>query len=331
MRERIFHLLRQSLLAVAASDQIREFVTKTPVTRAVVDRFVAGEGIGDAVRVARSLCDDGLGVTLDYLGESVTDPQHAAATADQYTTLLGKLAAEGLTKDGAVEVSVKPTAVGLSLEAAEPGGTSDIGERIAAGHIERIAAAAADCGTTVTLDAEDHRTAEATLRIAASLREKYPWLGSVVQAALRRSETDVRALAASGARIRLVKGAYAEPVSEAFTVKHDVDKAFARCLRVLMEGPCYPMVATHDPRLIAITRALGLSRPANSFEYQMLYGIRTGLVRSLAAEGARVRVYVPYGSDWYGYLVRRLAERPANLAFFLRSLRPLRGALGSGT
>jgi proline dehydrogenase len=320
-------LLRQALLAAAASDQIRGLVTATPATRAVVDRFVAGEGIGDAVRVARTLRDNGLLVTLDYLGESVTDPLHAAATADQYTALLEKLAADGLTRDGAVEVSVKPTAVGLSLEASGPGGpggVSEAGERIAAAHIERIAAVAAECGTTVTLDAEDHRTADATLRIAASLREKYPWLGSVVQAALRRTETDVRALAAPGVRVRLVKGAYAEPVSEAFTAKHDVDKAFARCLRTLMNGPGYPMIATHDPRLIAITRSLGLSRSPDSFEYQMLYGIRSGLQRSLAAAGAQVRVYVPYGSDWYGYLVRRLAERPANLAFFLRSLRPLR-------
>ncbi|HEV3381892.1 MAG TPA: proline dehydrogenase family protein [Trebonia sp.] len=316
-------MLRQVLLAAAASEQIRGFVTATPATRAVVGRFVAGEGIGDAVRVARSLRDDGLYVTLDYLGESVTDPLHAAATAEHYTALLGKLAAEGLTGGGAVEVSVKPTAVGLSLQAGEAGGRSDAGERIAARHIERIAAAAADCGTTVTLDAEDHRTAEATLRIAASLRGKYPWLGSVVQAALRRTETDVRALAAPGVRVRLVKGAYAEPVSEAFTAKHDVDKAFARCLRTLMDGPGYPMIATHDPRLIAITRSLGLSRPVDSFEYQMLYGIRAGLQRSLASSGARVRVYVPYGADWYGYLVRRLAERPANLAFFLRSLRTL--------
>jgi proline dehydrogenase len=316
-------VLRRTLLAAAASDRIREFVTATPATRAVVDRFVAGEGIGDAVRVARSLREAGLNVTLDYLGESVTDPLHAAATADQYTALLGKLAAEGLTEGGAVEVSVKPTAVGLSLEAPEPGGSSAAGERIAAGHLSRIAAMAAECGTTVTLDAEDHKTADATLRLAASLRETYPWVGSVLQAALRRTETDVRALSAAGSRVRLVKGAYAEPVSEAFTDRHDVDKSFARCLRILMAGPGYPMIATHDPRLIAITRSLGLSRSPDSFEYQMLYGIRAAQQRALAAAGAKVRVYVPYGSDWYGYLVRRLAERPANLAFFLRALRSL--------
>ena len=121
--------------------------------------------------------------------------------------------------------------------------------------------------------------------------------------------------------MRLTKGAYAEPVSEAFTAKHDVDKSFARCLRILMAGPGYPMVATHDPRLIAITRSLGADRAPDTFEYQLLYGVRPDEQRQLAASGAQVRVYVPYGSDWYGYLVRRLAERPANLAFFLRSLR----------
>jgi len=121
-------------------------------------------------------------------------------------------------------------------------------------------------------------------------------------------------------RVRLCKGAYAEPAAEAFTARHDVDKSFARCLRILMAGPGFPMIATHDPRLIAITRSLGLGRPPESFEYQMLYGVRPEEQRRLAGTGARVRVYLPYGDDWYGYLVRRLAERPANLAFFLRSL-----------
>ena len=304
-------MLRRALLAVAASDQIRELSTTTPMARAVVDRFVAGNNIGDAVAVARKLRAAGLLVTLDYLGEEVRDPLQAAATAGQYVQLLGKLAAEGLTAGGAVEVSVKPTAVGLLLD-----------QRLATEHIARIATAAADCGTTVTLDAEDHRTADGALRMAAGLREMFPTVGSVVQAALRRTETDVRALAEPGVRVRLVKGAYAEPVSEAFTTRRDVDKAFARCLRVLMGGPGYPMIATHDPRLIAITRSLGLNRSPDSFEYQMLYGVREDEQRALAATGARVRVYVPYGSDWYGYLVRRLAERPANLAFFFRALRP---------
>jgi proline dehydrogenase len=314
-------VLRRVLLAAAASEQIRGFVTATPATRAIVDRFVAGDSIGDAVRVARSLREAGLLVTLDYLGEDTTDALRASATATQYVQLLGKLAAEGLTEGGAVEVSVKPTAVGALLESEESAGPSVLGERIAAEHIERIALAARDAGTTVTLDAEDHRTTDAGLRIANALRSRLPSVGSVVQAALRRTETDVRDLAAPGVRVRLTKGAYAEPVSEAFPSRHEVDKSFARCLRILMAGPGYPMIATHDPRLIAITRSLGRSRAPDSFEYQMLYGVRADEQRQLAAQGAQVRVYVPYGSDWYGYLVRRLAERPANLAFFLRSLR----------
>jgi proline dehydrogenase len=304
-------VLRRALLGVAASEQIRALVVATPATRAVVDRYVAGDSVSDAVRVARSLRAAGLLVSLDYLGEDTSDAERAAGTADQYVQLLGKLAAEGLTEGGAVEVSVKPTAVGLLLD-----------ERAATEHIQRIAVAARDAGTTVTLDAENHRTTDAGLRIAARLRRALPFTGSVLQASLRRTETDVRELAASGVRVRLCKGAYAEPVSEAFTTRHDVDKSFARCLRILMSGPGYPMIATHDPRLIAITRSLALHRAGgpDSFEYQMLYGVRPDEQRRLAAAGAQVRVYVPYGSDWYGYLVRRLAERPANLAFFLRSL-----------
>jgi proline dehydrogenase len=307
-------VLRRALLGIAASERIRTLVVATPATRAVVDRYVAGDSISDAVRVARSLREDGLLVSLDYLGEDTADSERAAATVGQYVQLIGKLAAEGLTEGGAVEVSVKPTAVGLLL--------GDAGERVALDHIERIAVAARDAGTTVTVDAEDHRTTDAALWIAAALRPRLPSVGSVVQSSLRRTENDVRALAAPGVRVRLCKGAYAEPVSEAFTTRHDVDKSYARCLRILMSGPGYPMIATHDPRLIAITRSLALARPGgpDCFEYQMLYGIRPEEQRRLAAEGARVRVYVPYGSDWYGYLVRRLAERPANLAFFLRSL-----------
>lgn len=302
-------MLRRALLAAAASDTIRGLITDTPATRALVGRYVAGDSISDAVRVARSLRDAGLLVSLDYLGEDTTDSLLAAATVTQYVQLLEKLAAEGLTEGGAVEVSVKPTAVGLLLD-----------EDAATGHLERIVIAARDAGTTVTLDAEDHRTTGAALRIAAALRPRSGSVGSVVQASLRRTETDVRALAAPGVRVRLCKGAYAEPIAEAFTTRHDVDKSFARCLRILMAGPGYPMIATHDPRLIAITRAIGQNRGPDTFEYQMLYGVRPEEQRRLAAAGARVRVYVPYGSDWYGYLVRRLAERPANLRFFLRSL-----------
>jgi proline dehydrogenase len=314
-------VLRKALLAAAASERIRELVTVTPATRSVVDRYVAGESSEDAVTVARTLRSAGLLVTLDYLGEETSDAQRAAATAAQYVHLLGKLAAEGLTEDGAVEVSVKPTALGLLLGSeGDAGGASVLGERLAAEHLERIAIAAREAGTTVTVDAEDHRTTDASLRMATALRERFSSVGTVVQAALRRTETDVRELAAPGVRVRLCKGAYAEPAQEAFAAKHDVDRSFARCLRILMSGPGYPMIATHDPRLIAITRSLGMGRSPAGFEHQMLYGVRPEEQLRLAAAGAQVRVYVPYGTDWYRYLVRRLAERPANLALFLRSL-----------
>ena len=317
-------MLRRALLAVSRSDQFRRLLTGTPAARAVVRRYVAGETVTDAVRAASELRAAGLLVTLDYLGEDTTDALRAAAVANEYVVLLERLHAAGLTADGAVEVSVKPTAVGLLLGANEDGPGNDrmLGEKIAAEHIERIAATAATFGTTVTVDMEDHRTTDTTLRIVGKLRERYPSVGNVLQAELRRTEADARALAVAGSRVRLCKGAYNEPVSEAFPDPHDVDKSFARCLRILMEGPGYPMIATHDPRLIRIATALGLRREPGSFEYQMLYGIRADEQARLAGQGARVRVYVPYGGDWYGYLIRRLAERPASLGLLGRSLLP---------
>lgn len=308
-------MLRQTLLAVSANQRIRGFISDYPATRSVVDRYVAGETSADAVRTAQRLRAEGMLVTLDYLGEDTTDLSQAVATTDEYVSVLGKLAAEGLTEGGAVEVSVKPTAVGLYL--------AQDGEKTATDNIVRIADAAREAGTTVTVDAEDHVAVEATQRIVAKLRSSHPNLGLVVQAMLRRTEADCRGLAAiKGARVRLCKGAYNEPESEAFTARHDIDKSYARCLRTLMEGDGYPMVASHDPRLIQIAGSLALQngRFAEDFEYQMLFGIRPDEQRRLAATGASVRVYVPYGDDWYGYLVRRLAEKPANLRFFLRSL-----------
>jgi proline dehydrogenase len=309
-------VLRRALLAASSSDRIRGLLTGTSAARAMVARYVAGETLADAVRVAHELRDAGLLVTIDYLGEDTTDAERAAVVAGEYISLLEKLGADGLTADGAVEVSVKPTALGLLL------GDPVLGEGIAREHIEQIAAKAASLGTTVTVDAEDHRTTDAAHRIASELRRQYPAVGNVLQASLRRTEADAGRLAAPGTRVRLCKGAYNEPVSEAFTERHDIDKSFARSLRVLMDGPGYPMIATHDPRLIAITAALGLSRPAGSFEFQMLYGIRPDEQARLAASGAGVRVYVPYGADWYGYLVRRLAERPASLGLLARSVLP---------
>jgi proline dehydrogenase len=307
-------VLRRVMLAISASDRIQELVTSAPYARDVVTRFVAGPGQDDALRVTRQLLGRGLLVSLDHLGEHTTDPDQAAAATGEYVSLLGRLAAAGHARGGAAEVSVKPTAVGLGL--------TEHGEKTARENIARICAAARAARTTVTLDAEDEGLVEATLRIHRELRDEFADLGCVIQSYLRRSEADCAALATAGSRVRLCKGAYNAPEEVAFTARHDVDLSYVRCLLPLLAGSGYPMLATHDPRLIEIagTQAIMAGRPAGSFEYQMLYGVRPAEQRRLAASGARVRVYVPYGSDWYGYLTRRLAERPANLAFFLRSL-----------
>jgi proline dehydrogenase len=305
-------VLRRVMLAVSASDRIRDVVTTAPFTRDVVARFVAGATQDDALRVTRVLLGQGLLVTLDHLGEHTTDPEQAAAAADEYISLLGRLADGGYARAGRAEVSVKPTAVGLGLK--------DHGDKTARENITRICNAAAAAGTTVTMDMEDQHLVEPTVRLLHELRADFPELGCVIQSYLRRSEADCGALA--GSRVRLCKGAYDAPEEVAFTDRRQVDLSYVRCLRALLAGPGYPMLATHDPRLIEIIQAQAIlaGRAADSFEYQMLYGIRPAEQRRLANQGSRVRIYVPYGSDWYGYLTRRLIERPANLTFFLRSL-----------
>jgi proline dehydrogenase len=307
-------VLRRALLAASASTRIRELITATPVTRDVVARFVAGETAEQALDVIDRLLGDGLLATIDYLGEDTGDREQAVAVADEYVRLLGKLGASRLAAGGRAEVSVKPTAVGLGL--------AEHGEKTALENIVRIAVAARNAGTTVTLDMEDHTRIDATLRLVHELRADFPDLGCVIQSYLRRSAADCVALATRGSRVRLCKGAYSAPDGIALDGRHEVDMSYARCLRILMDGPGYPMLATHDPRLIQLAgiKADLSGRGKPDFEYQMLYGMRPVEQRRLAATGAQVRVYVPYGSDWYGYLVRRLAERPANLGFFLRGL-----------
>ena len=307
-------MLRRILLAASASHRVRHLITTAPLTRDVVKRFVAGETAADALTVTQRLLADGRCVTLDFLGEDTTDPDQAAAVASEYVTLIGMLSAAGLTGGGRAEVSVKATAVGLGLP--------DDGEKTAAENLARIAAAARDAGTTVTVDMEDHTHVEATLRLVGQLRKDYQELGCVLQSYLRRTPGDCETLATAGSRVRLCKGAYRAPEGVGLAARSEVDRSYARCMRILLDGPGYPMLATHDPRLIAIakSRAATAGRAASSFEFQMLYGIRTDEQRRLTDEGARVRVYVPYGSDWYGYFMRRLAERPANLTFFLRAL-----------
>jgi proline dehydrogenase len=305
-------MLRAPLLAAARSKGIRRLVEAVPATRSVVRRFVAGSETADAVRVARELAADGRRITLDHLGEDTTDAAQAAATVAAYEAVLSALAAEGLA-EGA-DVSVKLSAVGQFLPSN--------GEDVALENARKICAAAEAVGATVTLDMEDHTTTDSTLGILRELRGEYPWVGAVLQAYLRRTEQDCRELSGPGSRVRLCKGAYAEPEAVAFQEKSDVDKSYVRCLRVLMAGQGYPMVASHDPRMIEIAAALAEEngRTDDDHEFQMLYGIRPEEQARIAASGARMRVYVPYGDEWYGYFMRRLAERPANLAFFLRGL-----------
>ncbi len=307
-------MLRRALLAISASNRIHQLIVGAPITRAVVARFVAGYSADDALRVTQALQAEGLLVTLDYLGEDTVDPEQATAVTDEYVRLLGRLGAAELASGGRAEVSVKATAVGLDLP--------EHGEKTATENITRICAAASAVGTTVTLDMEDHTRVDATLRIAAQVRREFPDLGCVIQSYLRRSVADCEGLAFAGSRVRLCKGAYSAPEGAAYAARADIDRSYARCLRVLLNGAGYPMFATHDPRLVDIAagRAQAVGRSPASFEYQMLYGIRPAEQSRLAGGGARMRVYVPYGNDWYGYLVRRLAERPANLVFFLRSV-----------
>ncbi|GAA3468365.1 proline dehydrogenase family protein [Nonomuraea roseola] len=280
-----------------------------PLTRKVVDRFVAGETVSEAGAAVQRLVDGGLTVTIDHLGEETRDAGAAAATAKAYITLLEEL--RSLSLGTRAEVSVKLSAVGQELS-----------DSMALDHAREICEAAALNGSTVTLDMEDHTTVDSTLGILRSLREDFPSTGVAIQSYLFRSEADCKDLSTSGSRVRLVKGAYREPASVAHQSKAEVDRAYVRCLRILMAGKGYPMVATHDDRLIAITELLAdrFSRSIGDYEYQMLYGIRTDKQEALAGAGHTVRVYVPYGDDWYGYFMRRLAERPANVAFFLRAL-----------
>jgi proline dehydrogenase len=305
-------LLRQPLLMLARSGRIKELVTRMPVSSGIVARYVPGEATVHVVDATRDLVSDGRLVTIDYLGEDTLDQHQADATVAAYLELLEALSREGLARSA--EVSVKLSAIGQALP--------EIGAKLSLENARRICRAARNVGTTVTLDMEDHTTTDQTLTTLRELRKDFPETGAVLQAYLHRSEDDCRALAYEGSRVRLCKGAYNEPESVAFQDRHEVDKSYVRCLRILMAGQGYPMVATHDPRLIKIAGAFATryDRSPGTYEYQMLFGIRSDEQKRLAGAGERMRVYVPFGQEWYGYLMRRLAERPSNLTFFLRSL-----------
>jgi proline dehydrogenase len=305
-------LLRQPLLLLARSEQVKTLVTKMPVSAGIVRSYVPGEATSNAVDATARLVGDDLRATLDYLGEDTLDADQAEATVRAYLDVLAALSSRGLTRHA--EVSVKLSAIGQALP--------HQGHKIALENARTICRAARNAGTTVTLDMEDHTTTDATLATLRELRKDFPETGAVVQAYLHRTEADCRTLAYEGSRVRLCKGAYDEPESVAFQARTDVDKSYVRCLKVLMAGQGYPMVATHDPRMVDIAGALATrnGRAQGTYEYQMLFGIRPDEQRRLAEAGEKVRVYLPYGQEWYGYLMRRLAERPSNLTFFLHSL-----------
>lgn len=311
--------LRPAILAAARSSRVKRAVTGAPVTRKLVDRFVAGENRESALAAVREILDSGRSVSIDFLGEDTRDAAGAQATVDEYLALVADLGALPEAADGSsgvrrLEVSMKLSALGQAL--------AGDGRTIATDNARTICAAAEAAGVWVTVDAEDHTTTDSTLAIVRELRNDYPWLGAVVQSYLRRTEDDCRALAGQGSRVRLCKGAYREPESVAFQDRAAVDASYQRCLGILMDGSGYPMVASHDPAVIdAVAPLVGRTgRAADAYEHQMLFGIRDVEQRRLANEDKQVRVYVPYGCQWYAYFMRRLAERPSNLRFFLRSV-----------
>ncbi|MCR8897821.1 proline dehydrogenase family protein [Gordonia sp. GONU] len=307
-------VLRPTIIAAARSERIKQASQRWSATEKVVRRFVPGESLDDVLTAIRRELDDGLAVTIDFLGEDTVDESHADATVAAYVALLQAMPGLAPVPPGSLEVSLKLTALGQRLP--------EHGAKIAEENARTIAEAARSAGASVTVDAEDHSTVDERLAVVRSLRRDFPDVGTVLQAYLRRTEDDCAEFAESGARIRLCKGAYAEPPSVAYPDRGQVDEAYLRCLRILMKGNGYPMVASHDPTMIEAASILAkeFDRAPDTWEHQMLYGIRSDEQRRLAAAGARVRVYIPYGTEWYGYIVRRLAEKPANLGFFLRAL-----------
>jgi proline dehydrogenase len=305
-------IARRVLLALADSERVQNLVTTAPGISSVVTRFAAGDTDEDALGTARELEQAGFAVSLDYLGEHTLDRHQADRTADAYVHILKRLEEVGLSRKA--EVSVKLSAVGQALPAD--------GIEIATANARRICEAASAAQTVVTLDMEDHTTTDNTLTTLHQLRADFPHTGAVLQAYLHRTAADCHDLSGAGSRVRLCKGAYNEPDSVALQDRHDVDLSYVRCMKILLGGEGHPMFATHDSRLIAIAEALieRYRKPPTSYEFQMLYGVRTQEQRRLLDAGRSFRVYVPYGTEWYAYLVRRMAERPANLALGLRAI-----------
>ena len=319
--------LRPVILAASRSTRMERAISRFKLTHKLVTRFVPGRDEADAVAAVEDLVQAGRLISVDYLGEDISHASEAEATVQAYLSLLqafGRLGLEpnnrgasspGGTPPGAraLEVSIKLSALGQSLPD---------GEELARGNARRICTAAEEVGAWVNVDAEDHTTTDSTLGIVRALRQEFPTVATVLQAYLHRTEADCRELSGAGSRIRLCKGAYNEPAEVAYQGKDDVDASYLRCLKILMDGQGYPMVASHDPRMVAAAQAYAAEagRTNADYEIQMLYGIRDAEQSRLVADGVQVRTYIPFGEDWYGYFMRRLAERPANLVFFLRSL-----------
>ena len=275
-------------------------------------RFIAGETIEEAIEAVADLPGKGLTLTLDYLGESVASADAAAAAAD-YVGIIDKIVASGIERN----ISLKLTQLGL-----------DVDHATAVDNMRRILEPADANGFFVRIDMENSPYTEATISILETLRQLgHTSIGTVIQTCLKRSEADIRRLNALGVRVRLVKGAYKEPRTVAYQQKSEVDAAFVNLMRLLMDEGTYPAIATHDPIMIETAKAYAKSQGyANDrFEFQMLYGIRRDLQAALVAQGYRVRVYVPFGKQWYPYFMRRLGERPANVAFVLKGILSDRG------
>jgi len=302
-------LLRATLLRAGASPVLQREVLRRSATRRVAERFIAGDTLDDGLAVARSLVRAGASVTLDYLGEDVTTAEAARGAARVVLAALERAGVEGLHAG----VSVKPTQMGLRVD-------PDLCRALLAD----VAAAAGDLDAHVTLDMEGSDVTEPTVALVERLQaDGHGAVGCAVQAYLRRTPADLRRLTAAGASLRLCKGAYAEPRDVAYRTRAAVDASFAACADWLLAHGVYPRLATHDHRLIARAKdtAARLGRARDSFEFQMLYGVRPALQQALLRDGWRLCVYVPFGDQWYPYFMRRLAERPANVGFFIRALR----------
>jgi len=300
-------LLRQTLFRLSQQKQLRDFATHNGIAQHMARRFVAGETIDEAVLAIREINRRGMTATLDHLGENVTSRSEAMEATQSYCRLLDEVARSGIT----CNCSLKLTQLGL-----------DLGRDFARDNLRYLLDRAQELQNFVRIDMESSEYVEATLDIFYELFDRYKNVGVVIQAYLYRSERDLEQLIKSGARVRLVKGAYLEPPSVAFQQKADVDANFVHLTRMLLGDGNYPAIATHDEAMIgeAIRYARYRRRDAESFEFQMLYGIRRDLQAQLVRDGYRMRIYVPYGTAWYPYLMRRMAERPANVMFVLGNI-----------